>query len=149
MPSISNQARWYWTQYIEALEATRHGDAEHSTQLCLDLIVQPPLPLLLKALISLHLAASTSTAQYKITHKRYWINQAADILQDLRDRPETLKANIEHLERQLQRATSTVDMQEQAIMEMGQAEGTEGHHERHDVNDLFQVVEEQPRMEDA
>lgn len=125
MPSISNTARWYWTQYIEALEATCHGDTEHGVQVCLDLIVEATLPILLKALIFLHLATETSTRQYHITQKRDWIKQATEIFQALGDRPESQQANVEHLQKQIERAVVTVNAQERERDELERASSDE------------------------
>lgn len=111
MPSLSNTARWYWTQYGEALELTLHGHSERGVEICLDLVDEPDLPPLLKALISLHLADITDVRQYNFTHKRRWISHAEAILQWLKDNPGSQQANIEHLEKQIARAQTSVDKQ--------------------------------------
>lgn len=125
MPSISNTARWYWTQYIEALESTCHGDTEHGVQVCLDLIVETTLPILLKALISLHLATETSARQYHIAQKRNCINQAIEIIETLKDRPDTQQANVDHLHKQIERAVVTVNAQERERDELDRASSYE------------------------
>jgi hypothetical protein len=112
MPSISNTARLFWSQYVVALQSSQHGNILRGTDMILELLPQPTLPFLLRALIYCHLAADTDGPQYTSHHKRYWLREAANILDLLKDRNEPAR-NTDLIASQVGMATSVVQIWEE------------------------------------
>ncbi|KPI44461.1 uncharacterized protein AB675_8691 [Cyphellophora attinorum] len=108
--TITNLARWHWTQYTSALESLVHGNTKPGIDLLLELVVDPQLPWALRALVNLSLARETDVRRYPISVKRAWISRAEAVI-DIVKR-DGKQATIDHVESQRQATINIVDEQE-------------------------------------
>jgi hypothetical protein len=108
--TITNLARWHWTQYTSALESLVHGNTKAGIDLLLELVVDPQLPWALRALVNLSLARETDLRRYPVSVKRAWIARAEQVIA-LVER-DGKQATIDHLKAQRQATIDIVDEQE-------------------------------------